>query len=627
MLDNYYLIEEQIRLVRHHLPKDFGKGLPVLIPPHHRPRIYDIATEIIAHGDGRWDSDSLAHFIVAYQEVTPPTLGELWALPSMLRLALIENLRRVSIEVANTQQERHLAEVWVSKLVACAEQRPSELIMAVADLARARPPLSCAFVAELVRRLQGRGNLLMLPLTWIEQQLADNGTTADALTQRFNQQLAAQQLSLSNSINGLRLLSETHWADFTEAMSLVEQTLRRDPAGVYPEMHFDTRDQYRHVIEMLARHSRYSEGEVAQQVVALAGTADATTLAHHIGYYLIGDGRSTLEQQLATDISWMARLRGSFNQIPLLSWLGSLSLLTTAFTAHLLLKTHEQGMGWTLWLLAIPLMLVASQLANFLLSEATTRCCTPTPLPRMDFSGGVPAAFSTMVVIPCLLTSRESISNLLKRLEVCYLANTSAHLYFALLSDFVDSTTPGSQEHSDLLAWADAQTHELNRRYANDAEPIFYLLHRAPQWNPKQGVWMGYERKRGKLALLNCWLRQPEGQFAYIVGNATGPTDPIKYVITLDCDTVLPRDTAHKLIATLAHPLNHPKYDPASQRVIEGYGILQPGLAEEIPRYGQGRYAALFSCAAGVSGRFGAQPRSARGVLCPLRSGERRSAV
>lgn len=303
LLDNYYLIEEQIRLVRHHLPKYFGKGLPVLLPPHRRPRIYDIATEIIAHGYGRWDKENLSHFIVAYQEVAPLSLGKLWALPGMLRLALIENLRRVSIEVANTQQARQLAERWVSKLVACAEQRPSELVMLIADLARSKPPLDSAFVAELVRRLQGRCHLLMLPLTWLEQQLAYNGTTADALTQRFSQQLAAQQLSVSNSINGLRLLSKTHWADFTEAMSLVDRTLQQDPAGVYPEMHFDTRDHYRHVIEMLARHSRHSEGEIAQQVLALAREGDASTTAHHVGYYLIVDGRAWLEQQLATDIS------------------------------------------------------------------------------------------------------------------------------------------------------------------------------------------------------------------------------------------------------------------------------------------------------------------------------------
>lgn len=163
----------------------------------------------------------------------------------------------------------------------------------------------------------------------------------------------------------------------------------------------------------------------------------------------------------------------------------------------------------------------------------------------------------------------------------------------------MDSTAPETQEHNDLLAWAEEQTRALNRRYARDSDPVFYLLHRAPAWNPKQGVWMGYERKRGKLALLNHWLRHPNEQFSHIVGNATGPVNTIKYVITLDCDTVLPRDTAHKLIATLAHPLNHPQYDPASQRVVAGYGILQPGMAEEIPRYGQGRYATLFSGAAG----------------------------
>jgi len=277
LLDNYYLIEEQIRVVRHHLPKDFGKGLPPLAPPHNCPRIYDIASEAIAHGDGRWDAASLTSYIAAYQQVTPLTLGELWALPGMLRLALIENLRRVSIEVADAQRERNLADVWVTRIFECAENAPADLIMVIADMARSRPPLSSAFVAELVRRLQGRGNMLSLPLTWVEQRLAESGVSTDFLIHRFNQQLAASQLSVSNSIAGLRLLSETNWADFAEEMSLVERTLREDPSGIYPAMHFDTRDNYRHVIERLARHSSYSEPAVARHILALAQQARSGT--------------------------------------------------------------------------------------------------------------------------------------------------------------------------------------------------------------------------------------------------------------------------------------------------------------------------------------------------------------
>ncbi|MGK7286069.1 hypothetical protein ACSPAB_10410 [Buttiauxella agrestis] len=474
-------------------------------------------------------------------------------------------------------------------------KHPADLIMVIADMARSRPPLSSAFVAELVRRLQGRGNMLSLPLTWVEQRLAETGVTTDYLIHRFNQQLAASQLSVSNSIAGLRLLSETNWADFAEAMSLVEQTLRSDPSGIYPAMHFDTRDHYRHIIEILARHSHHSEPEVARHILGMAQAADAASPGHHVGYYLIGEGRVALEQQLGANTSWVVRLRHSFNQIPLLSWLGSLSLLTTAFTAHVLARTHEQGMTWPLALLALPLVVIVSQLAVNLLSEATTRFRSPMPLPRMDFSTGIPPEFCSMVVIPCLLTSRAGIDRLLNSLEVCYLGNNTPNLYFALLTDFADSPDENSVANDELLHWAEAQMQNLNRCYASVSQPLFFLLHRSAQWNEQQNVWMGYERKRGKLSMLNSWLREPAAQFSEVHGNVITPPSGVRYVITLDSDTVLPRDTAHKLVATMAHPLNHPVYDPVKQRVVKGYGILQPGLAEEIPRDGQGRYAAMSS--------------------------------
>jgi len=600
LLDNYYLIEEQIRLVRHHLPKNFGKGLPALASPRHCPRIYDIAAEAIAHGDGRWDAANLNSYISAYQQETSLTLGEVWALPGMLRLALIENLRRVSIEVVKAQQERDLADSWITRFFECAETTPANLIMVLADMARSRPALSNAFVAELVRRLQGRGNVLVLPLTWIEQRLAEQGDTTDALIERFNQQLAASQLSVSNSIAGLRLVSETNWADFAEAMSVVEQTLRLDPAGIYPLMHFDTRDHYRHIVEILARDSHISEPEVARRLLALSKKTVPDTPKRHIGYYLLGEGRRQLEIQLSANTSLLIRLRQSFNELPLILWLGSLSLLTTVTVVGILHETVAQGAGWLLiMLLAIPLIVAISQLASDLLSEATTRFLTPKPLPRMDFSAGIPEHFATMVVIPCLLTSSESISRLITSLEVCWLGNQSDNLCFALLTDFIDSASEYSAENRVLLDLALSQTQALNRRYPA-SRPRFYLLHRAPEWNPAQKVWMGYERKRGKLALLHNWLRHPLTQFSSV---AEMPSDQlpqrIKYIITLDSDTVLPRDTAHKLVATMAHPLNLPEYDSLRQRVVKGYGILQPGLAEEIPRHGQGRYAALYSSVPG----------------------------
>jgi cyclic beta-1,2-glucan synthetase len=599
LLDNFYLIEEQIRLVRQLLPKNFGKGLPSLGAPHFCPRIYDIATEVVSHSDGLLDVTTLTRFFTTYQSVKPLTLGELWAFPGMLRLALIENLRRVSIEVANAQQERNLADYWVNKLQDSAENDPSGQIIIIADMARTNPPRTSAFVAELVRRLQGHGSMLALPLTWVEQRLSEVGLTQREVIDKFNQQLAANQLSVSNSIMGLRQLTEMDWADFAENLSVVEQTLHGDPAGIYPLMHFDTRDNYRHQIERLSRNSRHDEAFVAARAVALAREATGSYQQQHVGYYLIDAGRKTLEKDLNARSSLITRIRARLSQTPLLSWLGSLLLLTTAVTADALYRSAHPALHWLWWALLIPVVLVASQFALNLLSEITTRSRTPQPLPRLEFAGGIPENASTLVVIPCLLGSQKNIDALINSLEVCYIGNMLAHLNFALLSDFHDSTQRDNPENDALLVYATRQIQSLNRRYPATQGARFSLLHRDSELNTAQGVWMGYERKRGKLNALNRWLRDEGQPFSLIEGSTQEHLRQVKYVITLDSDTVLPRATAHQLVAAMAHPLNHPVYNEKLQRVVSGYAILQPRLAEEIPENGQGRYAALCSSVPG----------------------------
>ncbi|KAA8998984.1 cyclic beta 1-2 glucan synthetase [Affinibrenneria salicis] len=594
LLDNFYLLEEQIRLVRQLLPRDFGQGLPLLAAASRSPRIYDIATEVVNHSDGHWDINGLTRFFVAYQTVSPLRLGELWAFPGMLRLALIENLRRVSIEVAEAQQERNLADYWVKTLQNCATHDPASLIIVIADMARSNPPRTSAFVAELVRRLQGHGTMLALPLTWVEQRLSEVGMTAGEVIDRFNHQLAVSQLSVSNSISGLRQLSEMDWSDFAENLSAVEAILRRDPPDIYAKMHFDTRDNYRHQIEVLSRHCQLDETAVARAAIELAHRVPAPERKRHVGYYLIGNGRRGLEKYLRAHFSLLTRMRRRFNQTPLLSWLGGLSLLTAACSGAALYFSHRAGMGAALWLLALPLLVVTSQFVMNLLSEITTRVRSPQPLPRLDFSTGFPDEYSTMVVIPCLFGSRANIDSLINSLEVCHLGNDMPHLYFALLSDFHDSSQPQQSEDQDLLSYAVQKIQAVNRRYPSDGGAIFSLLHRDRQWNGAQNVWMGYERKRGKLHALNRWLRGAEDNaFPTVEGGSYASLKQVKYVITLDSDTVLPRATAHQLIAAMAHPLNQPLYDERRRRVVAGYAILQPRLAEEIPRYGQARYAAM----------------------------------
>ncbi len=261
LLDNFYLIEEQIRTAKRHLPKGYSRELPRLLngPSAGLPRVYDLALEIIAHGDGRVDPENLSRFVAAYQTVTSLKLGELWAIPIMLRLALIENLRRVAVRIAASRTDRNLADGWADQMTAMAESDPKNLLLVIADMARSNPPMSSAFVAELARRLQGQSSALALPLTWIEQRLAELGLTIEQSVQVENQQQAADQVSISNSIGSLRFLGAMDWREFVETMSAVEQTLRADPGGVYGRMDFASRDRYRHVVEKIAKNSRLSE--------------------------------------------------------------------------------------------------------------------------------------------------------------------------------------------------------------------------------------------------------------------------------------------------------------------------------------------------------------------------------
>ena len=263
--------------------------------------MYDIALETISHGDGRVDPENLSSFVAAYQTVTVLKLGELWAIPIMLRLALIENLRRVAARIATDRIDRNRADHWADRMTETAEKDPNSLILVVADMARSDPPMVSSFVAELARRLQGQSPALALPLTWIEQRLSQSGLTIEQLVQSENQQQAADQVSISNSIGSLRFLGAMDWREFVETMSVVEATLREDPGGAYGRMDFATRDRYRHVVERIASSSPLSEEQVARLAIQLAadrrrGTTGGHDRAAHVGYYLIDKGLPQLER-------------------------------------------------------------------------------------------------------------------------------------------------------------------------------------------------------------------------------------------------------------------------------------------------------------------------------------------
>ena len=607
LLDNFYLIQEQIRTGKKHLPKGYSEDLPQLSngPSAGLPRVYDIALEIISHSDGRVDQQGLSHFISAYQTITHLKLGELWAIPIMLRLALIENLRRLSAQISIDRINQNLAVYWADQMIEIADTDPKSLILVIADMARSGPPMVSSFVAELTRMLQGKGPALALPLTWIEQRLLETGQTTNELVQAEFQKQAADQVSMSNSIGSLRFLGTTDWREFVESTSIVEQTLRTDIDAIYEKMDFSTRDHYRHVVEKIARYSSLSEEEVAALVIEMAkeneGTEENDEMRDrvsrrraHVGYYLVGNGRRQLERRAKMKLPYADRLEKAVRCYPLTFYISAILIITLFIAGGFFVRTHEHNIPkWLLGLVVLLSILCASQLAVTLVNWMVTLLVSPRLLPRMDFSKGIPSGCRTLVVVPTIFSSETELESLLEDLEVRFLANRNELLHFGLLTDFADAAQEKLPGDDALLTLATEKIEALNSKYGSQGNTIFFLFHRPRRWEAHDKVWMGYERKRGKLTELNSLLRGTgKDKFSLIIGDES-LFPQIKYVITLDTDTQLPRDAAWKIVAAMAHPLNQAVFDEKKQRVTEGYGILQPRVDTSLAGSNSSRYARL----------------------------------
>jgi len=598
LLDNFYLIEEQIYIGKKHLPKGYSKGLPQLAkgPSAGLPRIYDIAVEIISHSDGHVNLRSLNRFINGYQKVRNLQLGELWATPIMLRLALLENLRRLSIQISLDIQNKELAAYWADQMMDTMENDPKNLVLVLADMARSEPPMESAFIAEFTRRLQEKGNMLALALNWIEQRLTEEGLSTSILIQQENQKQAADQLSISNSISSLRFLATTNWRSFVENNSIVENILRKDADGLYEKMDFFTRDMYRHTIERISKNSEFTEEEIATMAIAATTENQHSDNKHsaHVGYFLIGNGVPQLEKQAAMKRSAFESCRQLVNRIPLTSYVGSIIVISGLLTWWLFQKAGYEGLrdGWLIGF-GVMILIASSQLATSVVNWFITLMARPCLLPRMDFSKGIPDDCSTMVVIPTIISSGAAITTLVENIEVHYLANRDKNLSFALLTDLKDAKQEVLEEDEALIQLVSDKIVALNKKYDRTANDIFFLFHRPRKWNPKENVWMGYERKRGKLAALNALVKgKGKELFSVIIGEEE-IYSKVKYIITLDSDTELPRETAWKMAGNMAHPLNRPLYDEKRQRVTAGYTILQPRVSNSLPGNGSSIYARI----------------------------------
>ena len=576
-------MEEQIREVQKDLPADFYNELPKLTagPLTGYPRVYGIAWALIAHSDGAFDLDRLERFVRAYQDVAPLKIGELWAIAITLRITLVENLRRL-IQIVVARLEDAARADNVAKLVLGshgADKAPFLL-----DTILKNSTVSATLITQLEQRLRNQNEAADQALQQIESQLRDQGTNSGVIIQEEYQSQGADDISVRNIINAMRLVSNLDWAEFFECVSLVDVALRAYPG--YEPMDFPTRDRYRRAIENLARRSPLDEIAVASAAVREAQLARSALIRDSDpGHYLIGSGARAFESHIGYTPSFSQRFWRGAAATGLFGYVSCIALITALLVGLALLGVNSEGLtGGMIAVLALLAVSPAWDMAIALVNRSVTNRWGPKILPALALKDGVPVNLRTVLVVPVLFTNQAAIDDQVARLEVHYLSNTDAGLRFVLLSDWTDADTQQLPSDQGFLDRARAGIAELNARYVQNGPPLFLLLHRMRLWNEAQKKWMGWERKRGKLHELNRLLRgATDTSFLdadAVLGEIAGT---IRYVITLDADTRLPRGAAKRLIGKMAHPLNQPFFDPTLGRVTHGHGILQPRVTPSLP--------------------------------------------
>ena len=607
LLDSYFLVTEHAREIRADMPQGYYQQLPKLDSGAYRgfPRIYGIALELIAHTEGQLDRQNIELMIREYQSVAPLTLGELWAWPVMLRIALLESVRRMALRTKRDVMDARRADEQVQRFRSVSGG-DRELRLELANFVAHPPEMTAAFLTRFFQQIRA-ARADFTALLWVEQWIAEDAMSVEEAVQRSTRRQSLTQLVMANSITSLRTVASFAWPEFVEAMSVTEAVLRGDPAHCYSSMVFESRDLYRHAVETLAKRAKSTEPMVARAAIGLAlnaGTVlepavDVRERVSHVGYYLIGRGKGELERALRYRPSLALRLGRFARRHAAPFYFGALGVATIAVLVATL-SPLPGGASWLVRVLTALLVCVpASEIGIAFVNQIANLFVAPARLSRLDYAkNGVSSSHRTIVVVPLLLDSPAAAHDALDHLETQFLANRDEQLRFALLADFRDATSETLPEDDAIVEAAMAGVLALNIEYGESTP--FYLFQRPRRRNDREGVWMGWERKRGKLEEFNAYLSGRErNAFSHIEGD-TSWLRGVRYVITLDADSILPRGAAASLIGTLAHPLNRAVFREGGTRVVEGYGILQPRVSVTLESANRSRFATIFADHPGV---------------------------
>ena len=609
LVDNFHVVQSQLDAIDATQPGPCFRRLPALAtgPLIGNPRIYAIAWSVVAHADSGIELAPLATFLHAYQQEQPLTIAELWALPTALRLVLVENLRRAATGIVRHRDDRAAADLFATAVLT--NDRRAERALRRRD--RDDEPLPKAFAAQLVMRLRDHDPHSTPALAWLDRRLGAAGTDADRIVADEHLHQAATNVTVRNIITGMRWMEAVDWSEVVEEQSTVDAALRAGSG--FAAMDFASRDRYRHAIEDLARGSRRTELEVTAQALRAAAAAappaddlDVAALARRRdpGHHLLGGGRREFERTLGYRPSLHLRMPRWRIAAGITGHLVIIGVLVATLTAIPIAGWLLVGASpWlVVWLTALAIA-PAAEVALAIVHRCITRQLGPVLLPGLELRDGVPAELRTLIAVPTMLVHADGIREQVARLEVHYLASPGDDVVLALLTDWTDAVGEHREDDDRLLAMARAEIAVLNQRYGPAASGArFLLLHRRRVWNAGENRWIGWERKRGKLHELNRWLRgATDTTFLLDQVDLAAPPAAVRYVLTLDADTRLPRGAARALVGKMAHPLQRPSLDPLSGRVHEGYGVLQPRIAAAMPsEQGSSWFQRLFSGPPGI---------------------------
>lgn len=602
LLDNLYLIEREYKDIKNDIREMYYRNIPNIKSGYMKcyPRIYYIAKKIVKQTNGKLTKKNVENYIEDFQKHTVLTSSELWSLPTMLKIACINNTSKIVKEMVYVQKEKTRGEKLVETLV---ENIKDE--NAINEITSRDETFSIYFVEALIKGIRNNAIENETIYNWINEKLEMEDKNMKDVVLVEHRSQAFLKMILGSSITSIREIGTLNWNTSFEKLSKLENILKNDPADVYRNMDFKSKDYYRSKIENIAKKTNLGEGFIARKAIECAKEKEEEKdklYLKHVGYYIIDDGINCLKEKLNYKDIGINRIKNLSLEKRTNYYIGFIRIATIILSV--LVSYYNLYKNYTpLWkcLLGVLILIIPiSEIIISILNWSINNYLEPDFIPKIEFKKDIPKEYSTMVVIPTLVNSPKRVSELMEDLEVYYLANNSENIYYGILADFKDSNEQEEEGEDEINKFALEEAKRLNKKYSKNGKDIFYFFNRYRKFNEKEGVWLGWERKRGKLEEFNHLIRGDRETSYNVISGDIENLYEVKYIITLDADTQLPMGTAKKLIGSMAHLLNIPYIDHKSKKVLRGYGLMQPRIGVGVLSGNKTLFSKIFSGETGI---------------------------